>query len=362
MNQDHQDNDSTRTHVILTKGTKVDHYNILERIGAGGMGEVYLALDTNLNRRVALKFMSAVHATDNDLRTRFTREAQASAALSHPNIVHVYEVSEFMGRPYFAMEHIEGKSLYHYSHDDPQPISRILEIAIGICEGLSKAHQMGIVHRDIKSANIILDSDGHPKILDFGLATLKGSSKITKVGSTIGTAAYMSPEQADGKEVDHRSDLFSFGVVLYELIAGRTPFKRDSEPAMLKAIVSDAPEPVARFKSGVPDGLQGIIDKALEKDVRMRYQSAADMLADLLREKRMMDSGVSSPSRIGSGVGRGQTSPVRRLAISGGVIAVLVVVALVLKPWKFEITPTDEAQATENRMAVMYFDNLIDPA
>ncbi|MCH9024643.1 MAG: UbiD family decarboxylase, partial [candidate division Zixibacteria bacterium] len=357
-----EQNDRTQTHVVLTKGTEISQYRIIERIGVGGMGEVYLAEDSKLDRRVALKFLSFQHSQNEDLKVRFRREAQAVAKLSHPNIVHIYEVGEYKNRPYFVMEHIEGESLHHYAHDETLSVGEIVTIAIEITEGLNKAHQLGIVHRDIKTSNIVLDSDGHPKILDFGLATIAGQEKLTKEGSTIGTVAYMSPERAEGRKSDHRSDLFSFGVVLYELIAGRTPFRRDSEAATMNAIVNDIPEPMARYRSGVPDGIQQIIDKLLEKDARTRYQTAADVGADLIREKRMLDSGdISSASRSISGFRRTQKSGLKKWILSGTSLAIIIALVLVLKPWKFTVDSTDEAVAAENRLAVMYFDNLVDP-
>ena len=358
-----EQNDKTQTHVVLTKGTVISQYRIIERIGVGGMGEVYLAEDTKLDRRVALKFLSFQHSQNEDLKVRFRREAQAVAQLSHPNIVHIYEVGEYQNRPYFAMEHIEGESLHHYAHDETLSVGEIITIAIEIAEGLSKAHQLGIVHRDIKTSNIVLDMDGHPKILDFGLATITGQEKLTKEGSTIGTVAYMSPERAEGRKSDHRSDLFSFGVVLYELIAGRTPVRKDTEAATMNAIVNEMAEPLARYRSGVPDGIQQIIDKLLEKDARTRYQTAADVGADLIREKRMLDSGdISSASRSISGFRRTQKSGLKRWILSGTTLAIIITLVLVLKPWKFTVESTDEAVAAENRLAVMYFDNLVDPA
>ena len=274
------DDDKTQTHVVLTKGTMVSHYCIAEKIGAGGMGEVYLAEDTKLNRKVALKFLPSHLCQAEDCRARFKREAQAAAKLSHPNIIHIYEVSEFQGRPFFAMEHIEGRSLRDAKTEEFD-IDRIVGFAIQLCDGLQTAHTAGITHRDIKPSNIVIDSSGRPKLLDFGLATVKGGEHLTKTGSTLGTIGYMSPEQIEGKATDARSDLFSLGVVLYELIANKSPFRRDDETATLKAILQDTPEPLARYKSDVPDDLQRIITKLLEKDPTLRYQSAAGVIPDL---------------------------------------------------------------------------------
>jgi len=233
------DDDRTQTHVVLTKGTMVAHYRIVEKIGAGGMGEVYLAEDTQLNRKVALKFLPPHLCQDEDCRARFKREAQAVAKLNHPNIITIHEVSEYQGRPFFAMEHVEGLSLKEFSTAKDPSIERILELSIQICEGLNDAHEKGVTHRDIKPSNILIDSHGRAKIVDFGLASMVGTDQLTKTGSTLGTIGYMSPEQVQGKEIDHRSDLFSLGVVLYELIAKQNPFKRDSEAATLKAVSDD---------------------------------------------------------------------------------------------------------------------------
>ena len=278
-----RDDDKTQTHVVLTKGTMVSHYRIVEKIGAGGMGEVYLAEDTELDRKVALKFLPSHLCQDDDCRARFKREAQAVAKLNHPNIVAIHEVSEFKHRPFFAMEHVEGLSLREVIKQGKSTIAQIIVLAKQLCEGLQEAHEAGIIHRDIKPSNIIIDRKNRPKLLDFGLATIKGADKLTKTGSTLGTAGYMSPEQAEGKEVDQRSDIFSLGVVLYELITGRRPFEGDTDAAVARAIISTTPEPIARYKSGATGELQQIVNKALTKDPSLRYQHADDMLSDLLR-------------------------------------------------------------------------------
>jgi len=260
------------------------------------MGEVFLADDTKLERRVALKFLPAHFGNDNDMRARFTREARSAAKLNHPNIVTIHEVSDFNGRPFFAMEFIEGHPLNYYSSEKKLSNSEIINLSIQICDGLAKAHQMGITHRDIKSSNIVVDSGRRAKILDFGLAFTKGGEQITKAGSTLGTVAYMSPEQAQGREIDHRSDLFSFGVVLYELITGRTPHKRDSDASTLLAIINEGPEPLMRYKSDVPPELQRIVSKCLAKNAEERYQSAADIAADFRSVARSLVSGKDESS------------------------------------------------------------------
>jgi eukaryotic-like serine/threonine-protein kinase len=292
----HHDDDVTRTHIVLAAGTQVNHYRIIEKIGAGGMGEVYLADDTKLNRQVALKFLPGHMAQDQEVRARFTREAQAVAKLDHPNIVTIYEVGEFNSRPFFAMQYISGKTLSSYSTENQLPIARIVSVALQIAEGLARAHTSGVSHRDIKSANIIVDKEFRPKILDFGLASIQGTEMLTRAGSTLGTVAYMSPEQAQGGEIDYRSDLFSLGIVMYEMIAGRTPFKRNNDAATLHAIVSEAPEPLVRFKAEVTPELQRIVTKSLAKNPDERYQSAADLAADLRTVERMLSAGASGSS------------------------------------------------------------------
>jgi len=353
-------NDNTRTHVVLTKGTMVSHYRIVEKIGAGGMGEVYLAEDTELKRQVALKFLPLHLVSDEDLKARFKREAQAAAALEHPNIVTVYEVSEHQGRPYIVMQYLERQSLREVIEVKTLSLKKIIDLAIQICEGLSKAHQAGIIHRDIKPSNIVIDADGRPKILDFGLAVIRGGEHLTKTGSTLGTVRYMSPEQAQGENIDHRSDLFSLGVVLYELITGQSPFARENDVATVQAIMSATPEPLAKYRANVPDELQRIVSKLLEKDPAYRYQTAAGVASDLKQERRRLDSGKSS---IVSSVSL-RPSPKRKLTkilIPTSALALIVLLLLVLKPWKFEVKPSEEAIAAENRLAIMYFDNLADP-
>ncbi len=277
------DDDHTRSFTTLAAGTEVSHYTIVSRIGAGGMGEVYLARDSRLDRKVALKFLPLHLCNDEASRTRFTREAKAAAKLDHPNIVPVYEVGEFQSRPFFAMAHIEGSSLREVIKLGKLSVADAIRYTTQICEGLHKAHDVGVVHRDVKPANIIIDPANRARLVDFGLATVAGEEKLTRTGSTVGTVGYMSPEQVSGGNVDHRSDLFSVGVMLYEMITGHRPFQGDNDAAIIKAISDSAPEPIARFKSGTSAELQQIIDKALAKDPAVRYQHADGMLADLKR-------------------------------------------------------------------------------
>ncbi len=342
------DDDKTRTHVVLTKGTMVSHYRIARKIGAGGMGEVYLAEDTKLKRQVALKFLPPHLCQDEDCRKRFTREAQAAASLDHPNIIHVHEVSEFKERPFFAMQHVEGQSLREMIAGRDLPIDRILEIVTQVCEGLQAAHNKGIIHRDVKPSNILIDGHGRVRIVDFGLASVVGSDQLTKTGSTLGTVGYMSPEQVQGKEIDHRSDLFSLGVVLYELITKQNPFKRDSEAATLAAVSQNNPEPLTRYKADIPDELQRTVSKLLEKDPSLRYQVASGVTSDLKRLIAPMQSSISvSPVRRGS-----------RWPLWAGVgVAALVLVAVL--GWRF-LQTDEEPVASKGRkmLAVLPFENL----
>jgi serine/threonine protein kinase/Flp pilus assembly protein TadD len=324
------DDDKTRTHVPLTNGTMVSHYRIIEKIGAGGMGEVYLAEDTELNRRVALKFLPPHLCQDADCRARFKREAQASAKLDHPNIVAVHEVGEFQGRPFFSMQHVEGQTLKEVLSGKPLLIDRILEIGIQVCDGLQAAHEKGITHRDIKPSNILIDSHGRARIADFGLASVMGSDHLTKTGSTLGTIGYMSPEQVRGDKVDHRTDLFSFGVVLYEMITGHAPFKADSEAATLNAITNTKPELLARFRRVMPSELQTIVDKALNKDTVTRYQHADEMAADLKSVRKSSEPTATSRSlRIAA-------SPRRKWAYLIAGLAVIVVMFILIKAYVFK--------------------------
>jgi tetratricopeptide (TPR) repeat protein/predicted Ser/Thr protein kinase len=350
------ENGKTQTYSVLSKGTMISHYRIIERVGAGGMGEVYLAEDTELNRKVALKFLPLHLCQDEDCRTRFKREAQAAAKLSHPNIVHIYEVSEFHGRPFFAMEYIDGPSLRDIIKEKQLSLDRAVALAIQICEGLDKAHQAGVIHRDIKPSNIVLDADGRPRLLDFGLATIRGREKLTRTGSTLGTVAYMSPEQVKGQEIDQRSDIFSVGILLYEMITGRRPFGGDSEPAIMRSILDDTPEPLVRFKSDVPDDLQRIIDEALDKDLETRYQTVVGLLTDLKRLKKASETTTHiHPLKTP----RKRTT--LRFLIPGSIVIVIALLLVFFKPWTFEVHPAAEAIAAENRLAIMYFDNLADP-
>ncbi len=262
-------------------GKTISHYKILEKLGEGGMGVVYKAQDTKLDRIVALKFLPKHLLCDDEAKTRFEHEAKAASALNHTNITTIYEIDEFEGECFICMEYVEGKSIKELIKEKTLYIQDILNISIQIAEGLNAAHKKGIIHRDIKADNIMLTADGLVKIMDFGLAKLKGASKVTKTGSTLGTLQYMSPEQVQGLEVDQGSDIFSFGVVLYEMVTGQLPFKGEHEAAIIYSILNEAPEPLARYKANVPEGLQRIVDKALAKQKEERYQHVDELVVDL---------------------------------------------------------------------------------
>ena len=271
-------------------GKTISHYNILEKLGEGGMGIVYRAEDTRLNRTVALKFLAADRVADASLRQRFLREAQAAAALDHPNICTVYEIDERDGETFLAMAFVDGPTLQKKIEQRPLNLEEAIGIAIQIGEGLEAAHERGIVHRDIKSANILLTSRGQARITDFGLATLADRTRLTQEGVMAGTPQYMSPEQVRGEAADRRSDLWSLGVVLYEMVSGQLPFGGETTPAAVFAVLHREPEPLTALRSKVPMELDRIVAKALAKNPSERYQHAADILVDLRSVGRLLES------------------------------------------------------------------------
>jgi serine/threonine protein kinase/tetratricopeptide (TPR) repeat protein len=262
-------------------GTTVSHYKIVDKLGAGGMGEVFLAEDTKLDRKVALKFLPSALWNESEAQQRLIREAKAASKLDHPNIVTIHGIEEHEGRPFIIMAHVQGANLKEYCTAQHRSMDELIDLVLQMADGLQHAHEAGVVHRDLKPSNVIVDDTGRARVLDFGIASLRGAAKLTQTGSTIGTIAYAPPELAQGKEATAASDVYSLGVVTYQMLSGKLPFEADHEAALLYSILNDAPKPLTESNPDVTTDIQQIVSKCLEKDPDKRFESCAELAISL---------------------------------------------------------------------------------
>jgi tetratricopeptide (TPR) repeat protein/predicted Ser/Thr protein kinase len=341
-------------------GSTISHYRIISKLGEGGMGVVYEAQDTNLDRTVALKFLPATHVEDENERERLRREAKAASALNHPNVCTIYGIEEFEGRQFIEMEFVDGVSLKTMIKNSQLTLENVIPYAIQIGEALAEAHNKGITHRDIKPDNIRVNSRNQIKVMDFGLAKLKGSLQLTRTSTTVGTVAYMSPEQVRGGELDHRSDIFSFGVVLYEMLTGHSPFRREHEAATMYSIVYEDPERFDKYNVEVPPALKQIVFRALLKNPDERYQSVVEMVNDLRNHSVPRGSTIGIP--ITTTITRRLPKTRVRMLLAAGMI--LIVASIVV--YYVVFNGREEERSISNRatktFAVMYIENIPDAA
>jgi len=342
--------------MIDQTGKTVSHYRIIGQLGQGGMGVVYKAEDTKLKRAVALKFLPPELTREPEAKERFIHEAQAASTLDHPNICTVHEIGETDdGQMFIAMACYDGETLKKKIDRGPLKIDKAIDITVQVSQGLQKAHEHGIVHRDIKPANVLVTGDGVAKIVDFGLAKLAGQTKLTKAGSTLGTVAYMSPEQARGEEVDARTDIWSLGVMLYEMLTGQLPFKGQYENAVVYSIVNADPEPITGLRTGVPMDLERIVNKCLQKTPDERYQTAMDLAADLRHLQRTKPTAVQTTELAPLLQQRRKIWSLPRWLVVGSVLLIFFVAAIliVLSPWR-------AVQSNRKSIAVLPFKNMSD--
>ncbi|MEW5875531.1 MAG: protein kinase [Candidatus Zixiibacteriota bacterium] len=266
-------------------GQSIKHYTITGKLGAGGMGEVYLASDAKLDRQVALKFLPSSLWNETEAQQRLIREAKAASKLDHPNIVTIYGIEEHEGRPFIVMAHVRGVTLKEYCTSQKRSLGELIDLAVQMAEGLQSAHEAGVVHRDLKPGNILVDDRGRVRVLDFGIARLRGAAKLTQTGSTVGTLAYSAPELAQGKEAEATADIYSLGVVLYQMLSGQLPFDADHEAALLYSILNEAPRPLSDHTGDIPPGIQKLVGRCLEKDPKKRFASCGELAAELRRNR-----------------------------------------------------------------------------
>jgi tetratricopeptide (TPR) repeat protein/tRNA A-37 threonylcarbamoyl transferase component Bud32 len=343
-------------------GKTVSHYKILEKLGEGGMGVVYKARDTKLDRHVAIKFLPPHLQADQTAKTRFVQEAKAASSLEHPNICAIYEINETAeGQTFIVMPCYEGETLEERLARGSLGVSDALGIAGEVASALSKAHERGIVHRDIKPGNIFVTADGVAKVMDFGLAKLVGQTKVTRTGMTVGTVAYMSTEQARGEEVDHRTDIWSLGVVLYEMLAGQKPFRGEYETAVIYSILNVEPEPVTDLRREVPVEVERVVERALAKVPGERYQTAGEFLSAIEEQRDRLALGIKSRRFVR--LRRKTRKRVLTIGLPALLVAAVAFVLFVVQPFEFQVrTKTKDAIAQENSMVIAQFDNVADPA
>jgi tetratricopeptide (TPR) repeat protein/predicted Ser/Thr protein kinase len=343
-------------------GTTVSHYKILEKLGEGGMGVVYRAEDTKLERIVALKFLPSNLIGKDEDKKRFIREARSTSSLNHPNIMTIYEIDEVEDQTFIAMEFLEGKTLKNVITRTPPDNSKALDIAIAVAEGLLAAHSQDIIHRDIKSENVMLSDKGHIKIMDFGLAKRKGVKGMTRAGTTLGTLAYMSPEQIEGLDADFRSDIFSLGVVMYEMATGKLPFHGDHDAAILYSIVNELPAPVSTINPKIDLEFVRIIHKCIEKDPNKRYQNSKELLDDLKDLRSALDSGLTTGKIVGippADISSKKLTWINPVIIIAAIAIVMYLIFGIRSRQNSQVLT--DLEAVENSLAVLYFENLRDP-